>query len=408
MPSCQVQIRKGLNQLKNLLKNGPGAKKVNLSAPKLISAHGVKVVNSHGRTLPDKPLPPLPQALPSLRDFYANTNVPTDNSGGSVAPDPYANNRDGASAAVNLDQAINQSFMAEESGSPAESLGNGPLAIEEDLQLYREFADWETKAMLAFNTVDSSGFRKLQGKPYEMEKLVPGHKSGYLMSLLLKYYSDNFERVQSKVTFTEFITHLSEADILRIWNPFDDNVQEYVRRFKQGVRYLTAEKRVKYNVGYKNGKLYWAKWADEQPLDTTIPKFFKRKHEEFSRFAGKDDLAIWVLSKEEKLYTHAAKLHRFHHSSFTSGDNIICAGDWEVKDGKIAWISGSSGHYQPSFANLREGMKVLQKAYGIGPLTYQVKLFHGKDVWTRKSELFPAYLVMKNTADFQERGFIVG
>ncbi len=160
-----------------------------------------------------------------------------------------------------------------------------------------------------------------------------------------------------------------------VWNTQDATAtNEVIRRFKQGVRYLGEEKREKYRVRSSvSGTLFWEKWGDSRPLDTVQADFYKRKHSHLE-FTS-DQMAIWVLSSEDKLYTHSAKVHRFHHSSFLNGNAVKCAGDWEVKDGKLIWISPASGHYKPSFENLREAVQVLANKYGIPANSYNVKVF---------------------------------
>ena len=62
---------------------------------------------------------------------------------------------------------------------------------------------------------------------------------------------------------------------------------------------------------------------------------------------------IWVCASDPDtnrpaIYSHVGKLHRFHHSSLVAGDDVIGAGEWIVRKGKLRKISANSGHYQPT------------------------------------------------------------
>jgi hypothetical protein len=49
----------------------------------------------------------------------------------------------------------------------------------------------------------------------------------------------------------------------------------------------------------------------------------------------------------------------FHHSSFTSGGDILCAGMISGLNGKIVYLDNDSGHYQPTSAHLQRLVKHL-------------------------------------------------
>jgi hypothetical protein len=61
---------------------------------------------------------------------------------------------------------------------------------------------------------------------------------------------------------------------------------------------------------------------------------------------------IWVCipNAQDKptIYSHVGKPFRFHHSSLAGDGEVIGAGEWIVKKGKLLKISGNSGHYRPS------------------------------------------------------------
>ncbi len=311
---------------------------------------------------------PPPNMLPSLNDPYSN------DSGNQ------------AQGQTQSDQQLNQSLESEITDWTNVALLDdfGPLRVENDLKLYENFLELER-----IRTVDpqsSNQLKNLANGDYVLEAQTQWHKSAHLMSLLIMYYRKHFFEKNSPFTFSEIVTRLTPTDLAAIWGSKSDiETAEFLRRFLQGVRYLTPEKREKYNVIAKGGTLYWAKWGMDPPLDTTSSEFYKRKHSDTPQL-GKDAIAIWVMSKEDKLYTHPAKVHRFHHSSFTGGDLIRCAGDWEVRNGQLKWISAMSGHYCPTFDHLKNAVQKLSNTFGISLNTFQVKRFK-KDLGKPKEQV---------------------
>ncbi len=262
------------------------------------------------------------------------------------------------------------------------------LSAQEEIAAYKEFMRLEGLAVL---DPAVGGFCHLSDKRFVLEREsrralghALNHPAGDLLNALMFDYERNQYHLQSPpLTFSQYIASRNRAELkLLIWTWLkdhnDDSFNEVYRRFEQGVRMLSPEKRKKYEVKTLNGRLYWEKWlvngqinASSNPLCTShAGGFFARKH---ATPTGKADAhAIWVLSKEKKLYTHASKLYRFHHSSFTAGDYIICAGEWSVYKGRLEWISAASGHYRPNVAQLQQAVTILANTFGVGANTYSV------------------------------------
>lgn len=55
---------------------------------------------------------------------------------------------------------------------------------------------------------------------------------------------------------------------------------------------------------------------------------------------------VWLA--DGALLSHKHRSGEFHHSSFTGGKKVRCAGTWKVVDGKITMMDNNSGHYQPT------------------------------------------------------------
>ncbi|MBL8818314.1 MAG: hypothetical protein JNL58_19965 [Planctomyces sp.] len=273
---------------------------------------------------------------------------------------------------------------------------SGLLGVIRDLQAYEDFLREEME--MSDDPTDPDGLRGLQGGVYRLERDSSAHVAGILIRKLIDYWKQYYFRLNSSVTFTEFLLQISEQDLKLVWGTQDSyGTAEVIRRFKQGVRYLGDEKREKYRVtSTVSGKLYWEKWGNSKPLDTVDADFYKRKHDHLG-FTS-DNIAIWVLSSDDRLYTHAAKVHRFHHSSFVNGNAVKCAGDWEVKDGKLIWISPASGHYKPTFDNLHNAIQVLANKFGIQATSYKVKVFEWETASKKIPVLIPASSILFDLA----------
>ncbi len=63
------------------------------------------------------------------------------------------------------------------------------------------------------------------------------------------------------------------------------------------------------------------------------------------------------------IYSHVGKPGRFHHSSMVDGGDVIGAGEWIVRKGKLWKISANSGHYQPTIDFLYRAVLQMSSAF---------------------------------------------
>lgn len=62
----------------------------------------------------------------------------------------------------------------------------------------------------------------------------------------------------------------------------------------------------------------------------------------------------------------------FFHSSYLSGNAVLCTGTWKIVGGVVKAIKNDSGHYQPTIDHLVNVIETLQM-HGISPASVQVK-----------------------------------
>lgn len=99
-----------------------------------------------------------------------------------------------------------------------------------------------------------------------------------------------------------------------------------------------------------------------QPLDT---------ENMVTHFSGLGK-AIYVVSFEGNLHVASHVVGHYHHSSLLAGAHVAGAGEIEVSNGRVMWISNKSGHYRPSINHLCQTLHLLQKK-GV-PMTFRVSV----------------------------------
>lgn len=79
-----------------------------------------------------------------------------------------------------------------------------------------------------------------------------------------------------------------------------------------------------------------------------------------------EESLIWVRvpvdmkdAKQSVFYSSVCRPGAFHHSSLSAGNQVLGAGEWIVRDGKLLKISANSGHFQPTLAALHQSILAL-------------------------------------------------
>jgi hypothetical protein len=114
-------------------------------------------------------------------------------------------------------------------------------------------------------------------------------------------------------------------------------------------------------VHFAGGRLFQHQ-ACTRPLDT--------KHM-VTAFSGPGK-AIYVMGRTGNIHLSSHSVGYRHHSSLLAGTSVAGAGELQVEDGRLKWISNKSGHYAPSVVHLVQTLHQLQKR-GV-PMFFRVKL----------------------------------
>jgi hypothetical protein len=123
-----------------------------------------------------------------------------------------------------------------------------------------------------------------------------------------------------------------------------------VKAFMKGVAYLDRAGRRSYRVSFNAGTLYAKSGEGETELSTMQMS---------TVFSGKG-FGIWVISKKGNLYVGNHVKGMLHHSSFLAGAKVMCGGEMWARNGKILFLSGKSGHYEPGKENMDWALNVLE------------------------------------------------
>lgn len=78
------------------------------------------------------------------------------------------------------------------------------------------------------------------------------------------------------------------------------------------------------------------------------------------------------MSGENNIHVSSHSVGGRHHSSLLAGENVACAGEMEVRRGKLVTLSNKSGHYQPEPVYLTQVIRVLSDA-GVDEISYGIR-----------------------------------
>lgn len=119
---------------------------------------------------------------------------------------------------------------------------------------------------------------------------------------------------------------------------------------KFGAKYLTADELAAYEVYVDSEGMF--KWKKD---DTLVDTSAMIAH-------GKPQYAAFVMHEDGRihLFSHRMGKDNLYHSSMTSGEPVIAAGELIIKDGKLSVVNTLSGHYAPSLLATRRFLNTLR------------------------------------------------
>ncbi len=221
-------------------------------------------------------------------------------------------------------------------------------------------------ARLKLRTLHGS-FAKPDERNYWLERLDPNHRSGHNLARPFKdWYED-----QSLNTKSDFFTWLGN----HIWSYWGSYFNRNVLYMVDLLGNVDNARRMYFEVHINNNGRFHN--VDGDP-------FHSRDLMTVASGAG---WAIVVLSPSDELFMGPHEDSEFHHSTFLGGPPCKCAGEVVTYDsGELFLLTGKSGHYTPTPAEVRNLCQYLKRNNAItkrtlvrpdaqdykgGPVTYK-------------------------------------
>jgi hypothetical protein len=150
-------------------------------------------------------------------------------------------------------------------------------------------------------------------------------------------------------SFFDWVDKLNYFEVFQLLRTMDGNkvAREETGAFMSGVTYLTEEMRPNFACPLTGGRLNYR----GAPLNTDKME---------TMFSG-TGWGCWVQSPDDIFYTASHIKGKFHHSSFLEGAPVKAAGEWKVRDGKLLYITGKTGHYKCDIQALVNALSTLKR-----------------------------------------------
>ena len=187
------------------------------------------------------------------------------------------------------------------------------------------------------NSFISRNKLSLKENCYTFEKSDPLHRSLEHNQILKTAYENYLEENHNVFNVKEFLFYidgLPEAE--KYDSPFWKSKQVFypsnnVSHYKFATRYDPNKKILLAPLGWpKNGVMSTAGYESKNSCH----------------------MVAFVIDLTGQLFVAPHIEGQLHHSTFKSGEDVICAGLISIKDGKVTDITNSSGHYKPSLNNM--------------------------------------------------------
>lgn len=141
---------------------------------------------------------------------------------------------------------------------------------------------------------------------------------------------------------------------------------------------------------YLNGGRMYTDAACANPFDTTNL---------VTAFSGPGK-AIYVVSMEGNMHVSRHSVGQRHHSSLLDGKETAAAGELEVRNGGLTWISNKSGHYTPKIVHFLQVLHMLEKHNISNNFRITFAPAPNTEFHFDNTALFQAWLIAQNEGDW--------
>jgi len=116
------------------------------------------------------------------------------------------------------------------------------------------------------------------------------------------------------------------------------------------VEFLTPQEQKELKLSFRNGLAH--RWTfDAQKKKGSIQKYDTKSFGDahFSEYGA----SLYAMNTKGAIYVYGQETEKeLKHSSLLAGAGVLCAGTIRFEDGKVKWLTGRSGHYQPTVDNI--------------------------------------------------------
>jgi hypothetical protein len=181
---------------------------------------------------------------------------------------------------------------------------------------------------------------------YYLEKFDPHHRPSQKGHQLLKKFN---KEKKDHLSIRE-VKQLSEIEITvpnersKIVGTFSSFLRKkQPSATKPQITYLDAQSAEQYRVIFSNSQMQHQPDANTEQLPQKENGVIDSLH-----LQGKQPhYGAYVLDNVGNMFFNEHVKGKFHHSSFTSGEKVLCSGMIKIESGKVKILNNNSGHYKP-------------------------------------------------------------
>ncbi|ACU53505.1 hypothetical protein Afer_0544 [Acidimicrobium ferrooxidans DSM 10331] len=193
----------------------------------------------------------------------------------------------------------------------------------------------------------TQGYLKLKSRRSEFENEFTSVSES--MKRVMKFVESGLQRGEFPDTTVEgVLMHAfgwTEDDCKKYGKFLKDPTKQYKKEETPVVTAVQPNERYQYELHFGSTI---TRGTSTTPYDTTAER---------SQFLG-SGYAIYVMDQQGKFYAGNQKVGLFHHSSLIGGGQVAGAGELQVKNGELKFLSNESGHYRPG---IEQCLQVLEE-----------------------------------------------
>jgi hypothetical protein len=154
-----------------------------------------------------------------------------------------------------------------------------------------------------------------------------------------------------------------------------------------------------FKLSFRHGLAHRKELNGRDGVITLVPYDTARANEEVECGGS-----LFVMDTKGRIYAGTRDQTGLRHSSFLAGAPTLAAGGLRVVDGQVVWVSGRSGHYEPS---VRQMVTLLERLRALQVDLSKVTVYrlHGRRQFPNRPPMGPSYEPCNALDMFQKRAW---